>query len=131
MRTLGIDLASQDAKTAFCAIEWASEKAFVEMPRAGRPESELLDAMERADWLGIDAPFGWPDAMVDAVHGFAHGGTWPDAATPQALRYRATDWFTHTIIAEKTQKSVWPLSVSSDRIAVCAWRCARLLTEYA
>lgn len=65
--------------------------------------------MSRANWHGIDAPFGWSDAMVDAVHCFAQTGVWPGAATPKALRYRTTDWFAHEIIAEKAAKSVWPL----------------------
>ena len=131
MRTLGIDLASQDAKTAFCEIEWVSEMALVQTPRTVRPEIELVQAMDRADWIGIDAPFGWPDAMVDAVHRFAQDGAWPASATPQALRYRQTDWVCHDVIADQVNVSVWPLSVSSDRIAACAWRCARLLTEHA
>jgi hypothetical protein len=131
MRTLGLDLASQDANTAYCAIHWMSERARVEMPRVGRPEAEVLNEMAAADWVGIDAPFGWPDAMVAAIHEYATSGRWPKAATPQRLRYRTTDWFVHNLIAEERAVRVWPLSVSSDRIAVCAWRCARLLSEYA
>ena len=53
MRTLGIDLASQDKNTASCAIEWLSERARVEPPQTGRPESEVLDEMLRADSIGI------------------------------------------------------------------------------
>jgi hypothetical protein len=131
MRTLGLDLASQDANTAYCAIEWISERALVETPRVGRPEVEVLDEMAAADWVGIDAPFGWPDAMVEALHQYATTGHWPKEATPQRLRYRTTDWFVHDLIADERDVKVWPLSVSSDRIAVCAWRCARLLSEYA
>lgn len=131
MRTLGIDLASRDARTASCAIEWVSETALVETPKIARPETELVESMSRADWVGIDAPFGWPDAMVDAVHRFAQEGAWPASATPRALRYRQTDWFCHDVIVDHVEVSVWPLSVSSDRIAACAWRCARLLTEHA
>lgn len=37
----------------------------------------------------------------------------------------------HDLLADEHGVSIWPLSVSSDRIAVCAWRCADLLTEYA
>src|SRR5688500_1804398 len=130
MRTLGIDLASQAKKTAYCAIEWVSERALVELPQTGRAEADVLDEMERADWIGIDAPFGWPDAMVTAIADYAETGHWPETATPARLRYRETDWFVHKIIAEERDRSVWPLSVSSDRIAVCAWRCANLLRLY-
>src|ERR1700754_3144816 len=91
MRTLGIDLAAQDKNTAHCAIEWISERASVELPRAGRPEGELLDVMQRADWIGIDVPFGWPDAIVLAIADYAETGEtgeWPEHAPPEKLRYR-------------------------------------------
>jgi predicted nuclease with RNAse H fold len=130
MRTLGVDLAAQDRDTAVCAIEWTAAGVEVEPPWVGVGDDALVEAMVAADWVGVDAPFGWPDAMVEAVHGFAHGGPWPEAA-PRELRYRVTDLAVRDAVARERGTSVWPLSVSSDRIAVCAWRCARLLTEYA
>jgi hypothetical protein len=117
-------------KTATCAIEWVYERAFVDLPQIGRPEEDVLADMQRADWIGIDAPFGWPDAMVDAVHTYAVTGRWPHDAPPERLRYRVTDWLVHEVIADERDVSVWPLSVLSDRIAVCAWRCAALLRAY-
>lgn len=83
MRTLGIDLASQAKNTASCAIEWLSE---LELPQTGRPESDVLDEMLRADSIGIDAPFGWPDAMVAAIADYAETGRWPQTATPERMR---------------------------------------------
>lgn len=130
MRTLGIDLAAQDKKTAACAIEWGPGCAFVEMPLAGASDDNLIAAMQSADWIGIDAPFGWPDAMVEAIHCYAHEATWPADAVSERLRYRATDWFVHEVVSEERDISIWPLSVSSDRIAVCAWRCANLLRKF-
>lgn len=128
--TLGIDLASQNRDTAMCAIQWVSGRALVQRPQENVGDEEILRAMSAADWVGIDAPFGWPAQMTQAVHDFAHGGAWPEDATSDRLRYRTTDWFVHEFVAEQRGVSVWPLSVSSDRIAVCAWRCARLLTLY-
>jgi predicted nuclease with RNAse H fold len=132
MRTLGIDLAAQPEKTAVCEIAWLSGRALPQAPKRGAEDDELLDRMADADWVGIDAPFGWPDRMVDAIHDFARENTWPADAAPERLRYRNTDWFVHEFVAENTDppRSVWPLSVSSDRIAVCAWRCASLLTRH-
>lgn len=130
LRTLGVDLAAQDKKTASCAIEWDSGHAFVEVPLVGGPSGDLIDAMQEADWIGIDAPFGWPDAMVDAVHRYATEGSWPAGAAPERLRHRMTDRFVQRVISEQRDVSIRPLSVSSDRIAVCAWRCAELLREY-
>jgi hypothetical protein len=130
MRTLGIDLAAQDKKTAWCAIDWAPESVLVEAPVVGGPGEELMEVMCAADWIGIDAPFGWPDAMVEAIHRYATEGDWPVDAVPERLRYRATDRFVQEIISDELDLSVRPLSVSSDRIAVCAWRCATLLREF-
>ena len=59
MRTLGIDLAAQDKKTACCAVEWRAGRAFVELPILGSDTAELIAAMQVADWIGIGAPFGW------------------------------------------------------------------------
>lgn len=41
-----------------------------------------------------------------------------------------TDQFVQDVAFEECGVSVRPLSVSSDRIAVCAWRCANLLREF-
>ncbi len=130
MRTLGIDLAAQDKKTAWCAIDWDPGNVSVEAPVVGGPGEDLMDAMRAADWIGIDAPFGWPDAMVGAIHRYATEGDWPSDATPARLRYRETDRFVQETVSDERDLSVRPLSVSSDRIAVCAWRCATLLREF-
>lgn len=122
-RSVGIDLASQNTKTAVCAIEWDDGRAVARAPVFGAPGEEvewLVAAAEPARWVGIDAPFGWPQEAVEALAAWADGGRWPDAAKDD-LRFRFTDRFVHGAIGR------WPLSVSSDRIAVAAWRCARLL----
>jgi hypothetical protein len=85
-------------------------------------ELDLLDEMEKADWTGIDAPFGWPQPMLAAIAHYTATDQWPIGTTPERMRYRRTDWFVHDTIKAERQQSVWPLSVSSDRIAVCAWR---------
>lgn len=121
--SVGIDLASQNAKTAVCAIEWDDGGAVAHEPVFGAPGEEigwLVAAARPATWVGIDAPFGWPQDAVEALAAWAGGGRWP-GAEKNDLRFRVTDRFVH----EATGR--WPLSVSSDRIAVAAWRCARLL----
>jgi predicted nuclease with RNAse H fold len=120
VRTLGIDLASQDDRTAMATVEWTGGRAVVGSPVSPVSDADALDAIAAADWTGIDAPFGWPEALVRALPGFADRGAWPDVDR-DALRFRETDRFVHTA------SGIWPLSVSSDRIAVPAWRCARLL----
>jgi hypothetical protein len=87
--------------------------------------------MRTAGWIGIDAPFGLPDTMVAAIGRYANESIWLAEAVAERLRYHATDWFVHELIAEERDVSIWSLSESSDLIAVCAWRCARLLSEFA
>ena len=129
MRTLGIDLSAQAKRTATCAIDWSDGRASVGVPHVGADDEALLAAMREADWIGIDAPFGWPDAMVRAVGDHAEGRPWPEPASSPRLRYRTTDWFVQST-TDANGTPVWPLSVSSDRIAVCAWRCASLLSRH-
>lgn len=124
MITLGVDLASRPERTAACTIEWREDGARVVEIRCGLDDHALLARITAADKAGIDAPFGWPHAFVDAVARFHAGAPWP-AATVGALRYRETD----RIVARVTGR--WPLSVSTDLIGVPAFRAARLLTRLA
>jgi hypothetical protein len=75
--------------------------------------------------VGIDDPFGWPDEFVDAVHRYRETGIWPaEIDEPRhVFCLRETD----RIVQSHTGKR--PLSVSSDRIASPAMRCAVLLTD--
>jgi predicted nuclease with RNAse H fold len=127
--SVGIDLASQNQKTAVCVIYWGEAQAAVERVEIGATQQAadidwLVDICSAADAVGIDAPFGWPAAMVDAITSWADGGPWPDAA-PRDLRLRRTDQ------AVYDETGLTPLSVSSDRIAIVAWRCAALLSRLA
>jgi predicted nuclease with RNAse H fold len=130
--TLGIDLASQRQNTALCVIAWndgrAEVRALAEGAWDGRPLDDGLltrAIREQPGKVAIDAPFGWPAAFVAAVH--AHHGLvpWPADYGGQRKHYarRATDLFVH----ERTGKT--PLSVSTDRIAYCAMRCAAILGQ--
>jgi hypothetical protein len=85
----------------------------------------VLDALiKKADAIGIDAPFGWPEAFVQAV-GKWTATTWVGQDDFQKnLRLRLTDRFVH----EKTQLT--PLSVSTDRIALPAMRAMALLARH-
>jgi hypothetical protein len=112
-------------------VEWSGHQAVAEVPVLGASDNRLIEQMLQAEWIGIDAPLGWPDDFVAAVHGYTTSGAWPAELPTTRMRHRDTDRFVHEVVAAKADKSLWPLSVSSDRIAVCAWRCARLLSRYA
>lgn len=128
--TVGIDLASADKKTAACWIQWQQGEAVVTNLQRGATDDALIDAIERAEKIGIDVPFGWPDGFVSAIAAYSDTGRWPATApqpskSPKRLQFRATDRFVHA------RTGHWPLSVSSDRIAVPAMRAAVLFTRLA
>lgn len=131
MRTLGIDLAAAPAGTGACVVEWDEGRGRVTHLEAGAGDHDVVALARHADRVGIDCPFGWPDAFVHAVAAHAGGAPWPgrDAADPagfrRSLRLRATD---EAVVAAT---GLTPLSVSTDRIGVTAMRCALLLDQMA
>lgn len=124
MRTLGIDLASQAASTVACAIDWTHGAASVSFLEAGVDDGRALALIAEADAVGIDAPFGWPLPFVKLMrrhHEVSGEGTEWTPARRDALRFRRTD------LLVRDRLGRWPLSVSSDLIAIVAMRCAGLL----
>jgi Protein of unknown function (DUF429) len=139
--TMGIDLASQPEKTAVCLLQWDTgrDPTLVLLRRASVEGGTALHSKWlsttaygiRGDYdgpitkVGIDAPFGWPEPFLDAVAAYRATGRWPvdiDEALGE-LRLRETDRAVH----RRTGKT--PLSVTSDRIALPAMRCASILTK--
>ena len=122
MKTLGVDLASQPRLTALCRIDWLNDLVEVHLPQVGCTDDVIIAETQQADITGIDAPFGFPEPFADAVATWRIAGGWPPTATHD-LRFRRTDLFVREVTGR------WPLSVSSDLIALPAWRCACLLTQ--
>ncbi len=137
--TIGVDLASQNKNTAICALDWGAKRPLVRMLAVGKHEGTELhdkfiittiagmrhfpqDSIAKA---GIDAPFGWSDEFVSAVTDHHWKGRWPSGMdNPRSPFYwRETD----RRMREVTKK--WPLSVSTDKLAVVAMRCAVLLDD--
>jgi len=120
MRTLGVDLASQPDKTAVCIVEWHVEgRARIAEQQIGADDETVLALAARCDAVGIDAPFGWPDAFRDAMAG-ARADPWSPEVRDR-LRFRRTD---HDV---RRRTGRWPLSVSTDLVGVVALRCRGLL----
>ncbi len=126
--TVGIDLSSQPRATAACVVEWQAGTASLQHLEADLANCQLLPLMRSAQRVGLDAPFGWPHDFREAVERWGADDEWPlpwdDRSGSPSLRLRATDEW----VQQKCGKQ--PLSVSSDRIGVTAWRAAALLHEF-
>lgn len=122
MITLGIDLSSSKDLTVACAIEWKKKRAIVASPALRCTDDDLDKLISKANVIGIDAPFGWPVPFVEAVSEWTETIWSPDVR--KRLQFRVTD----RQVQEKT--GIWPLSVSTDRIALPAMRAMALLQRY-
>ena len=105
-------------------VEWGERAAVVGI-ELGREDGQIVEEMGRADCCGIDCPLGWPREMVRAVGRYAAEGVW-SGVEKTAFRYRRTDLAVIERLREQMGKPLYPLSVSSDRIALTAWRIAGL-----
>lgn len=122
MITLGIDLSSMPEGTAVSTIVWTANRARVAPPTINCNDALLDHMIRRADAVGIDAPFGWPRAFVDAVASWT-AVDW-SADGRNRLQFRETDFE----VRKTTGR--WPLSVSTDRIALPAMRAMALLQRH-
>lgn len=125
MRTVGVDLSAAKQRTAAAAIEWGRDRATVVETSLGLGDDDLVEHLATAEWVGIDAPFGWPQEMVAAIHGYATAGRW-SGVEKEAFRFRRTDRFVNETVLAETGRGLWPLSVSADRLALTARRAAQL-----
>jgi predicted nuclease with RNAse H fold len=121
VKTVGIDLASQPENTGICLIDWSVSPPSIRVLDSGADDDRIAQVVESADKIGVDIPFGWPSDFVAAVHSYHSGLGWPGVRS-EKLRLRECDRW----IKEKMRLN--PLSVSSDKIAIPAFRAARLLT---
>jgi predicted nuclease with RNAse H fold len=131
--TLGIDLASRPRNTALCVVAWSRDRAEIRaLARGTWGTEELTDTVlvgavchgaARPAKVGIDAPLGWPEPFAEAVAAHGRLEPWPSKLDEERRRFerRETDRFVHA------HASKLPLSVSTDRIAYPAMRCAALL----
>ena len=127
--SVGIDLASQDKRTAICVMSWTSSGGAIELLEPVASDEILLAACRElgVQKVAIDAPFGWPDAFVRAISAHHNELTFPVGTGDGELRkpfvFRETDRYVIDVAKKR------PLSVSTDKIAYPALRCAGLLHE--
>ncbi|MDN4643783.1 DUF429 domain-containing protein [Arthrobacter sp. PsM3] len=123
MRTLGVDLAAAAKKTAAAVIEWGDGTARLAHLVLGVGDEEIVRLFGSSDMTGIDCPVGWPDAFLPFLAGHLAFDTHPvldfdGIEGRRLLAYRDTDRFV------TAATGLIPLSVSADRLAHPAMRCA-------
>lgn len=134
VRTLGVDLAAEPAKTALAVLRWRSGHAEVERITLGATDADIVAAAVGCDRVGIDAPFGWPEQFVRFV--VAHHALGdpadltddrdlPAASDTRSARAGLVRRATDEAVRDRT--GLIPLSVSADLIAHVAMRCVGLL----
>lgn len=126
MRIIGIDCATDDAKTGVAfAVRSGSTVTVMDVVVCTRADSALDRA---AAWISeasgpvliaIDAPLGWPRAMGEALGGHRAGDE--VLCKPNELFRRATDRHIQSRLGKT------PLDVGADRIARTAHAALRLL----
>lgn len=130
MLTAGVDLATEASRTAPAVIDWQGGSAALVDLRLGVDDEQVVALASVAAVLGIDCPFGWPEAFVSFVTDHQQG-----AVTVPADELGA-DWRRHLAFREtdrvvRATTGFTPLSVAADRIGLTAMRCAHLLTAMA
>ena len=130
MQVIGVDLAAADSNTALAVLDKSSTGWRLSQLSCPASDHDIISAVEQMPHngkAGFDCPLGWPSAFVDFVakHQVRVADEIPDKIS---LMKRRTDLRVTELVADHTTPSIrlTPLSVSSDRIAVPAWRMAHL-----
>ncbi|MCU1518256.1 MAG: hypothetical protein JWQ75_2977 [Pseudarthrobacter sp.] len=128
--TLGVDLAAATKKTGVAVVEWVDGAARLAHLSLGADDKEIVELFGSAVMTGIDCPVGWPDAFLPFLAGHLGLDARPvldhdGIEGRRLLAYRDTDRFVtgHT--------GLIPLSVSADRLAHPAMRCAVIQAKIA
>ncbi len=133
LRTLGVDLAAATKKTAVAVLSWEAGAARLEHLALDVHDREIVELFGASSMTGIDCPVGWPDAFLPFLAGHLNLDAGPVLGYDgiegrRLLAYRETDRFV------TGQTGLIPLSVSADRLAHPAMRCAviqaKLAVEY-
>jgi predicted nuclease with RNAse H fold len=120
MRLIGLDLGAQPARTSICEMAWDETPVVVAVDSVAHDDL-IIEWCDGADAIGIDCPFGWPIGFVEMVKLHAAGASTSIAAATEELRMRRCDVFAWKATGKQ------PLSVSTDKLGIVAFRAVRLL----
>ncbi|HEY6890665.1 MAG TPA: DUF429 domain-containing protein [Solirubrobacter sp.] len=121
MLTLGVDLSSQDAKTAICRVRWDGEVRSVVDVDVGIGDPRILELSRTVDATGIDAPLGLSavGGTVDRVHG-PYYEVYPGAALVR-WNVEAKGYKQDADVREKVLDALGPLEMTlADRTLLIA-----------
>jgi predicted nuclease with RNAse H fold len=130
LKTLGVDLAAATRKTAVAVLEWDGGAARLEHLALDVGDTEIVELFGSSSMTGIDCPVGWPDAFLPFLAGHLNFDPRPvldhdGIEGRRLLAYRDTDRFVTGLTG------LIPLSVSADRLAHPAMRCAVIQAKIA
>lgn len=125
-----MDLAAATRKTAAAVIDWTGGGAQLVHLSLDVTDEEIVDLFGSTGMTGIDCPVGWPDAFLPFLAGHLKFDAHPvldhdGIEGRRLLAYRDTDRF----VTGRTR--LIPLSVSADRLAHPAMRCAVIQAKIA
>jgi len=113
MWTIGVDIASENSRTAICCIDWGGSGAKVVHLRVDKmtnkeiiEEIQTLRSAGQPCDIGIDAPFSFPISFLNAVQAMAKGKTPPGTTDV----WRLTEQYL------KSHLSIQPLSSTASLI---------------
>lgn len=125
MKVVGVDMSARPQKTAAVVIEAGGDRPQVTSIVTACDDDTLVDLARDATKVGVDCPLGWPIRFVAAVVAHHRLEGWDHDADTSSLRYRRTD------LDVIENLGLHPLSVSTDKLGVVAFRCARLQDRWA
>jgi predicted nuclease with RNAse H fold len=130
VKTLGVDLAAATRKTAVAVLEWAGGTARLEHLALDVSDEVIVRLFGDSSMTGVDCPVGWPAAFLPFLAGHLNFDAHPvldhdGIEGRRLLAYRDTDRF----VTART--GLIPLSVSADRLAHPAMRCAVIQAKIA
>lgn len=135
--TLGIDLAN---RTGICKIKWDRKSATITRLEVQNIKTKngwdivkqaVVEAHEKGWWVGIDAPFGFPEAFGQSVEAL-RDPTGKTSGSPHASDrdWRETEKITQYVTHSVTGKgNDWPSSTVTNRITGHVINCDDLRCE--